>query len=101
MGCLSTGSSRGSRWSPWGRSTYPPLSVPRANFRMEILTFEVVDFVGSYHMIFGRPCYAKFMAILNYTYLKLKIPRPHDVIKVSANHESVLLCDMGNYELAT
>ncbi|XP_034601205.1 uncharacterized protein [Setaria viridis] len=66
---------------------------------MEILTFEVVDIVGYYHMIFGRPCYAKFMAIPNYTYLNLKIPGPHGVITVSANHEFALLCDMENCEL--
>ena len=46
----------------------------RANFCSEVLTFEVVDFPGSYHAILGWPCYAKFMAIPNYTYLKLKIP---------------------------
>ena len=40
----------------------------RANFCLEVLTFEVVDFLGSYHAILGRPCYAKFMAIPNYTY---------------------------------
>ena len=45
-----------------------------ANFRKEVLTFEVVGFRGSYHAILGRPCYAKFMAIPNYTYLKLKMP---------------------------
>ena len=52
----------------------------RANFRSEVLTFEVVDFLGSYHAILGRPCYTKFMAIPNYTYLKLKMPRLNDVI---------------------
>ena len=39
----------------------------RANFCSKDLTFEVVDFLGSYHAILGRPCYAKFMAIRNYT----------------------------------
>ena len=29
----------------------------RANFRSEVLTFKVVDFLGSYHAILGRPCY--------------------------------------------
>ena len=52
----------------------------RANFRSEVLTFEVVDFLGSYHAILGRPCYAKFMVIPNYTYLKLKMPGPNGVI---------------------
>ena len=39
-----------------------------------MLTFEVVGFRGAYHAILGRPYYAKFMAIPNYTYLKLKMP---------------------------
>ena len=37
----------------------------RANFRSEVLTFEVVDFLGSYHAILGWPCYAKFMVVPN------------------------------------
>ena len=41
----------------------------RANFHLEVLTFEVVDFIGSYHAILGWPCYAKFMAVPNYTNL--------------------------------
>jgi hypothetical protein len=41
---------------------------------MEMLTFEIADFLGAYHAILGRPCYAKFMAVPNYTYLKLKMP---------------------------
>ena len=43
-----------------------------ANFYLKVLTFKVVDFPRSYHAILGRPCYAKFMVIPNYTYLKLK-----------------------------
>jgi hypothetical protein len=49
-----------------------------------MLAFEVVDFSGPYHIILGRPCYVKFMAIHSYTYLKLKIPRPARVITVGA-----------------
>ena len=49
---------------------------------METLTFEIADFPGAYHAILGRPCYAKFMAIPNYTYLKLKMPGPRGVITV-------------------
>jgi hypothetical protein len=40
------------------------------SFRMETLTFEVVGFSRTYHAILGRPAYAKFMAVPNYTYLK-------------------------------
>jgi hypothetical protein len=44
------------------------------NFRKETLTFEVVGFRGVYHAILGRPCYTKFMAVLNCTYFKMKMP---------------------------
>jgi hypothetical protein len=50
--------------------------------RKKTLSFEVADFQGPYSAIFGRPCYAKFMAVPNYTYLKLKMLRPHGVIMV-------------------
>jgi hypothetical protein len=38
------------------------------NFRTETFTFEVVGFSGTYHAILGRPAYAKFMVVPNYTY---------------------------------
>jgi hypothetical protein len=52
------------------------------NFCTETLTFEVVGFSGTYHAILGRQAYAKFMAVHNYTYLKLKIPGPRGIITV-------------------
>jgi hypothetical protein len=33
-------------------------------------------FRGTYHVVLGRPCYAKFMVVPCYTYLKLKMPGP-------------------------
>jgi hypothetical protein len=42
----------------------------------------VVGFPGTYHAILGRPAYTKFMAVLNFTYLKLKMPRPKGVITI-------------------
>jgi hypothetical protein len=51
---------------------------------METLSFKVVDFKGPYNAIFGRPCYANFMAVPYYAYLKLKMPGPR-VIMVSGN----------------
>jgi hypothetical protein len=44
-----------------------------SNFCTERLQFEVVDFRGSYNVILERRCYTKFMAIPNYTYMKLKM----------------------------
>ncbi|XP_066373962.1 uncharacterized protein [Miscanthus floridulus] len=46
------------------------------NYSTETLTFEVVGLPRTFHAILGRPCYAKFLAVRNYTYLKLKIPAP-------------------------
>ena len=68
---------------------------------MEVLTFKVVDFLGSYHAILGRPCYARFMAIPNYTYLKLKMPGPNDVITVSSVFSHTFTCNREHYELTT
>ncbi|XP_066392105.1 uncharacterized protein [Miscanthus floridulus] len=73
----------------------------RTNFCSEVLTFEVVDFPGSYHTILGWPCYARFMAIPNYTYLKLKMSGPNDVITMSSAFSHAFVCDRGHYELAT
>ena len=57
------------------------------NFRKEPLTIEVVDFPDVYHALLSRSCFAKFMAIPNYTYLKLKMPSPKGVINVKGSFE--------------
>jgi hypothetical protein len=59
---------------PLGQIDLPVIFGDVRNFRTETLTFEVVGFSGMYHAILRRPTYAKFMAVPNYTYLKLKIP---------------------------
>ena len=66
-----------------------------------VLAFEVVDFLGSYHAILGRPCYAKFMAIPNYTYLKLKMLGLNGVITMGSTFLHAYTCDREQYELAT
>ena len=71
-----------------------------SNYRKEILTFKVVGFKGSYHAILGRPCYAKFMAVPNYTYLKLKMPGPNGVITVKSTYEHAYDCDIECIEYA-
>jgi hypothetical protein len=57
------------------------------NYRKEALTFEVVGFRGAYHTILRRPCYAKFMEVPNYTYLKMKMSGPNGVITVGSSIE--------------
>ncbi|XP_066311138.1 uncharacterized protein [Miscanthus floridulus] len=84
-----------------GQINQPIMFGDRANFRSKILTFEVVDTPGSYHTILGQPCYAKFMAFPNYTYLKLKMSGLNVVITVGSTFSHAYTCDREHYELAT
>jgi hypothetical protein len=77
----------GKRVQPLGQIDLPVWFGTPDNFRKETLTFEVVGFRGAYHAILERPCYAKFMAVLNYTYLKMKMPGPKGVIIVGSSIE--------------
>ena len=91
----------GTQAYPLGQINLPVTFGDRVNFRPEVLTFEVVDFLASYHAILGQPCYTKFMAIPNYTYLKLKMPGPNGVITVSNAFSHAFTCDHEHFELAT
>jgi hypothetical protein len=71
-----------------------------SNFRKETLTFEVVGFRGTYHAVLGRPCYAKFMAVPNYTYLKLKMSGPKGIITVGSMYCHAYECDVECVEYA-
>ena len=61
----------------------------------------MVDFPGSYHAILGWPCYAKFMAIPNYTYFKLKMLGLNDVITMGSTFLHAYTCNHEHFELAT
>ena len=58
---------------PLGQIDLPITFGNPTNYRTETRTFEVVGFHETYHAILGCPCYVKFLAIPNYTYLKLKM----------------------------
>ena len=64
------------------------------NYRTETLTFKVVGFHMTYHAILGRQCYTKFMAIPNYTYLKLKMPGPCRVITIGTSFQRAYECEV-------
>ncbi|XP_066317469.1 uncharacterized protein [Miscanthus floridulus] len=91
----------GTQAHPLGQINLPVMFGDQANFCSKVLTFEVVDFLGSYHAILGRPCYAKFMVVPNYTYLKLKMLGPNDIITVGSTFSHAYMCDREHYELAT
>jgi hypothetical protein len=85
---------------PIGQLDLPVCFGTPSNFRKETLTFEVVGFRGTYHVVIGRPCYTKFMAVPNYTYLKLKMLGPNGVITVGSTYRHVYKCDVECVEYA-
>ena len=73
----------------------PPVTFGNpTNYRMKTLTFKVVGFHGTYHTILGRPCYVKFMAVPNYTYLKLKMSGPYGVITIVTSFQRAYECEV-------
>jgi hypothetical protein len=90
----------GKRVLPLGQLDLPVCFRTPSNFRKETLTFEVVRFRGTYHAVLGRPCYAKFMVVPNYTYLKLKMPGPKGTITVGSTYCHAYECDMECVEYA-
>jgi hypothetical protein len=85
---------------PLGQIDMPVTFGDVRNFRTETLTFEVVGFSRTYHAILGRPAYAKFMAVPNYTYLKLKIPGPRGIITVGPTYQRAYECDAECFQFA-
>jgi hypothetical protein len=86
------------RVQPFGQLDLPVCFGTPSNFRKETLTFEVVEFRGTYYAVLGRPCYAKFMVVPNYTYLKLKMSGPNGVITVGSTYRHAYECDVGCVE---
>jgi hypothetical protein len=84
----------GKRVQPLGQIDLPVWFGTPDNFRKETLTLEVVGFRGAYHTILRRPYHAKFMAVPNYTYLKMKMPGPKGVITVGSSIKHAFDCDV-------
>ncbi|XP_066323751.1 uncharacterized protein [Miscanthus floridulus] len=79
---------------PLGQIDLPVTFEGLSNYRTETLTFEVVGFHRTYHAILGQPCYAKFMAIPNYTYLKLKMLGLSRVITIGTSFQHAYECEV-------
>jgi hypothetical protein len=52
----------------------------------------VARFDCRYNAIIGRPRLAKFLAILHYSYMILKMPGPQGIITVRADFQGVAEC---------
>jgi hypothetical protein len=62
------------------------------NYRTEFLRFEVASFDCGYNAIIGRLGLAKFMAILHYSYMILKMSGPQGIITVHADFQGAMEC---------
>jgi hypothetical protein len=60
----------------------------------------VVDLNSPYHALLGRPTLAKFMAILHYAYLKMKLPGPRGVITITGFYKKSIECTRASSKLA-
>ena len=92
--CLFHGVVPGKQAVPLGQIDLPITFGEQFNYRNETLTFEVVGFPGTFHAILGQPCYAKFMVVPNYTYLKLKMPSPGGIITISTSFQHAYECEV-------
>src|SRR6187399_3143552 len=86
-----------------GKSAYPVGKIDlevtfgdEHDSRSETLTFEVVKIKSTYHDLFGRPVYAKFMARPYYVYLQLKMPGHKGTITVHGSRKITLECEEGD-----
>ena len=64
-----------------------------SNYHVEHINFYVVDFDTAYHAILGRPTLAKFMAVLHYAYLVMKMPSPAGILTLRANLSIAYACE--------
>ncbi|XP_066344198.1 uncharacterized protein [Miscanthus floridulus] len=77
---------------PLGQLDLPIIFKGSSNYRTETITFEVVGFHRTYHAVLGQPCYAKLMAVPNYTYLKLKMSGPGGIITIGTSFQRAYEC---------
>jgi hypothetical protein len=85
---------------PLGHIYMPVTFGTLENYRTEFLRFEVVSFDCGYNAIISRPGLAKFMAIMHYSYMILKIPGPQGIITVRADFQGTAECFQGAIQAA-
>ena len=84
---------------PLGQITLPVQFGTPDHFRTEFVNFVVADFDGTYHAILGRPSLTKFMAVLHYSYLVLKIPTEKGVLTVRGNVYTAYTCEEESFKI--
>jgi hypothetical protein len=59
-----------------------------------------MDFDDTYHAILGRLALTKFMAMLHYSYLVLKMPTEHGVLTLRGNVYTAYTCEEEGFQVA-
>lgn len=85
---------------PIGRIELEVIFGNEDNFRSEQIQFKVALFRSGYNAIFSRPAYARFMTVLSYAYLLLKMSGPNATITAHGSPERALEAEVANVELA-
>jgi hypothetical protein len=65
------------------------------NYRKEPITFEVVPFKSTYHVIFGRPAFSSFHARPCYIYKQLKMLGPNSIVTIYGSFRKAKECEDG------
>ena len=69
------------------------------HFRIEFVNFVVADFDGTYHAILGRLSLTKFMAVVHYSYLVLKMPTEKGILTVRGNVYIAYTCEEESFKI--
>jgi hypothetical protein len=85
---------------PLGHIYMPVTFGTPENYRTEFLRFEVASFDCGYNTIIDTPGLAKFMAILHYSYMILKMPGPQGIITMCADFQGAMECFRGAIQAA-
>jgi hypothetical protein len=90
----------GAAASSVGQISLPVTFRTQENFCTETVQFEVTDFETTYNAFLGRSALSKFMAILHYAYLVLKMPGRCGVISIRGDVKRAFDCDRESCETA-
>jgi hypothetical protein len=83
-----------------GSITLKVAFIDKKIYREEPITFDVVPFKSTYHVIFGRPAFHSFHARLCYIYNQLKIPGPDGIITIFGSFKKAKECEDGEAAFA-
>ena len=60
----------------------------------------MVDLDNPYHALLGQSALAKFMAVLHYAYLKMKMPGTKGIITITSNYQNSAACAVASSWMA-